>query len=143
MQQLNLLHQFYGQVSIPSEVHEDVVLAGSGRPGAKEVSGADWIQVRSSPPPDSSVVTACVGLGAGERNAIYLGLSLSADLVLIDEGRARRAATKVGLSVAGSLAILERGALLGRVDDLRSVYLNLLEQGIASIPSYWKKALDG
>lgn len=32
--------------------------------------------------------------------------------------------------MAGSLAILERGARLGRVDDLRSVYLSLLEQGI-------------
>jgi hypothetical protein len=55
---------------------------------------------------------------------------LSADLVLIDEERARRAARVVGVSIAGSIAILERGAKLSRVTDLRSVYSNLLDQGI-------------
>ena len=51
-------------------------------------------------------------------------------VVFIDEGRARRAARTVGLNVAGSIAVLERGAKLNRVADLRSVYLSLLEQGI-------------
>jgi predicted nucleic acid-binding protein len=55
---------------------------------------------------------------------------MSTDLVLIDEERARRAAKGVGLHVAGSIAVLERGAGLGRVNDLRAVFLNLLEQGI-------------
>jgi hypothetical protein len=32
--------------------------------------------------------------------------------------------------VAGSIAVLERGAQAGRIADLRSVYLSLLEQGI-------------
>jgi hypothetical protein len=44
--------------------------------------------------------------------------------------RAGRAAKKIGLSVAGSIAILERGSQLKKVDDLRSVYRSLLEQGI-------------
>lgn len=65
-----------------------------------------------------------------ETSVIYLAWALGADLILIDEGRARRAAKSLELNVAGSLAILERGARLGRVDDLRSVYLSLLEQGI-------------
>jgi predicted nucleic acid-binding protein len=68
--------------------------------------------------------------GAGERSIIYLASTLSADLVLVDEEQARRAAKTAGLSVAGSIAILERGAKLSRVADLRSVYLSLLEQGI-------------
>jgi predicted nucleic acid-binding protein len=51
-------------------------------------------------------------------------------LVLIDEGRARRAAKAVGLAVAGSIAILERGAMLHKIADLRSVYLDLIAQGI-------------
>ena len=69
-------------------------------------------------------------MGVGERSIIFLASELSADLVLIDEERARRAAKTVDLNVAGSIAILERGAKLGWVDDLRSVYLSLLEQGI-------------
>jgi predicted nucleic acid-binding protein len=73
---------------------------------------------------------ACVGLGDGERSLIYLAATLTADLVLIDEARARRAAKTAGLNVAGSIAILERGAKLHRVEDLRSVYLSLLSQGV-------------
>ena len=33
-------------------------------------------------------------------------------------------------NVAGSIAILERGARLGRVHDLRTVFENLLDHGI-------------
>jgi uncharacterized protein len=66
----------------------------------------------------------------GERSIIHLASALNSDLVLIDEERTRRAAKSVGLKVAGSIAVLERAAKLGRVDDLRSVYMRLLEQGI-------------
>jgi predicted nucleic acid-binding protein len=90
-----------------------------------------WIRVQPSPSVSSpKVQAACTGLGAGERSVICLASALTANLVLIDEERARRAAKTVGLNVAGSIAVLERGARLNRVVDLRSVYLNLLEQGI-------------
>jgi uncharacterized protein len=130
-QQLDLLREFYGQVAIPREVHEEVTVAGAGLPGAEEVQRASWIQVQPTPSePSAAVKASCSGLGVGERSAIYLASSLSADLVLIDEERARRAAKNVDLSVAGSIAILERGARLKRVADLRVVYLRLLDQGI-------------
>ena len=60
----------------------------------------------------------------------YLASSLSAEIVLIDEERARRAAKSAGFSVAGSIAVLERGARLKKVADLRSIYASLLDQGI-------------
>jgi predicted nucleic acid-binding protein len=44
--------------------------------------------------------------------------------------RARRAARSAGLVVVGAIAILERGARLKKVADLRSVYLSLLNQGV-------------
>lgn len=55
-----------------------------------------------------------------------LASSLRVGVVLTDEVRARRAAHNAGLPVA----LLERGARLKIVADLRSVYLNLLDQGI-------------
>lgn len=79
--------------------------------------------------------------GVGERSAIYLGLALKAGLVLIDEDKARRAAKSVGLVIAGSIAILERGARLKKVLDLRSVYLDLLDQGIRFSPDLFDQSL--
>jgi predicted nucleic acid-binding protein len=80
--------------------------------------------------PSATLKSVCLGLGTGERGAIYLAAALRAEIVLIDEERARRAAKSAGLTVAGSIAILERGAGLNKVDDLRTVYLNLLNQGV-------------
>jgi uncharacterized protein len=129
--QIELLREFFVEIAIPREVYEEVSVAGAGLPGAEEVRGASWIRVHSDRlEPRESVKAACAGLGRGEQSAIYLGVGLGADLILIDEERARRAAKSAGLAVAGSLAILERGARLHKIPDLRLVYLDLIEQGI-------------
>ena len=126
-----LLREFCGEVVVSREVYDEIVVAGAGMPGADETRRADWIRIRpgsAEAPPE--VNAACLRLGAGERSVICLASVLKADLVLIDEERARRAAKAVGLGVAGSISVLERGAKLNLVPDLRSVYLDLLEQGI-------------
>jgi predicted nucleic acid-binding protein len=114
---LELLHEFYGQILIPREVHEEVTVAGLGLPGPEEVRRATWIEVRTATaehvgPP---VKSACAGLGAGERSVIYLAVELNPVLVLMDEDKARRVMKTFGLPVAGSIAVLERGAQLKRV----------------------------
>ncbi len=53
-----------------------------------------------------------------------------ADLVLLDEWKARRVARDAGLSVVGCLGILEVGARRGLVPDLRQAYTDLLRHGI-------------
>jgi uncharacterized protein len=112
-QHFELLHEFYGQLIVSREVHDEIAVAGAGLPGADEMQQANWIQVQPNPSESSPEVhAACRGLGAGERSIIYLASALTADLVLIDEERARRAAKAVGLNVAGSIAVLERGATL-------------------------------
>ncbi|MCU1236927.1 MAG: hypothetical protein JWP63_4894 [Candidatus Solibacter sp.] len=74
---------------------------------------------------------ACEGLGAGERGAIcLLAKSLSADLVFLDEWKARRIAREAGLAIVGCLGVLEAGARRGYVPDLREAYIDLLRQGI-------------
>jgi predicted nucleic acid-binding protein len=86
--QLELLRDFYGQVAIPREVYEEVIVAGAGMAGAEEVRRASWIRVQSNPKEATSTVkAACAGLGEGERGAIYLASTLSAEIVFIDEDR--------------------------------------------------------
>jgi predicted nucleic acid-binding protein len=140
--QLEFLHEFYGQILIPREVYEEVTVTGAGLPGADEVQHASWIEVgRATSEVDPAVESACVGLGAGERGVIYLATALKAALVLIDEDRARRVAKALGLAAAGSIAVLERGAQLKKVPDLRSVYLDLLDQGIRFSPDLLNQSL--
>jgi predicted nucleic acid-binding protein len=40
--QLEILRHLYGRIVIPNEVHAEVVLRGSGKPGAIEVRTATW-----------------------------------------------------------------------------------------------------
>lgn len=131
-QYFELLRESYGEIIIFREVYNEVAIAGSGLPGADEMQRASWIRVESETPADlpPRVASACVGLGAGERSVICFAAPLSADLVLIDEERARRAAKSLGLRVAGSIAVLEHGAKLSLVHDLRAVFVTLLNQGI-------------
>jgi predicted nucleic acid-binding protein len=89
---LELLHEFYGQILIPREVHEEVTVAGIGLPGVDEVRRASWIEVRTVTSEDFAVGDACAGLGAGDRSVIYLSAALKPALLLIDEERARRVA---------------------------------------------------
>ena len=129
---LNLLASFYKRILIPAEVHHEVTVAGRGLPGAEEVRKANWIEVASPQKflADPSLAHACQNLGGGERGVIVLAMSLQADLVLLDEWKARRVARDAGLSVVGCLGILEASARKGLVSDLRQAYVDLLRQGI-------------
>jgi predicted nucleic acid-binding protein len=108
-----------------------VTVADRGLPGAEEVRNAHWIEVApQKSPADPPLAQACQGLGAGERGAILLAKSLEADLILMDERKARRVARDAGLSVVGCLGVLEEGARRGLVSDLRPAYIDLLRQGV-------------
>ena len=55
-------------------------------------------------------------LGAGERAAITLALSLYADLILIDERKGTAVALGKGFDVTGTLGVLNLAARRGMVD---------------------------
>ena len=119
---------FYKRILVPAEVHHEVTVDGRGLAGAEEVRNAVWIEVVPlGSATDPLLEAACQGLGAGERGAILLAKSLPADLVLLDESKARRIAREARLAIVGCLGVLEAGGL---VPDLRQAYMDLLRQGI-------------
>jgi uncharacterized protein len=129
--QLHLLASFYKRILVPAEVHHEVTVDGRGLPGAEEVRNAGWIEVSAQGSNvDLSLERACQGLGKGERGAILLAKTLPADLILLDEWKARRIAREAGLSVMGCLGVVEAGARKGLVSDLSQAYIDLLRHGI-------------
>ena len=52
-------------------------------------------------------VDSSLALGTGEREAIVLSLELHADLLLMDDKKARRIAKEHGIRVAGTLGMLK------------------------------------
>lgn len=127
----DLLPKLYGIIVIPTEVYNEVVIAGAGLPGAKQTAGANWIQI--SAVRDAAALKMAVektGLGAGEVSAVILAQELSADLLLVDEWKARRFALAEGLSVKGCIGILESFHRRGLLLDLRGAYIRLLAEKI-------------
>jgi predicted nucleic acid-binding protein len=64
-------------------------------------------------------------LEAGEQEAIVLAQELPADIVLIDDGKARDLAMARGLRAMGTIGVLEQAAVQGLV-DLPEVLARLL-----------------
>ncbi len=125
------LHRLFPRVSISSEVHYEVVIAGAGLPGASEVSKAEWIEVKAPQNPAGlSSAQRKYGLGPGEMSTILLAKELGANPVLLDDYRARRLAKGEGLEILGSAGLLETFYLRRYLSDLRGAFRQLLGNNV-------------
>lgn len=102
-----------------SEVYAEVErLIDVGFVGVTEASKRELLDVLSS------------SLGMGEAEVIAVASDVGADVVLLDDLRARRIARRLGLKVMGTLgalkALIEMGFIEGSPEDLCST---LIEQG--------------
>ena len=102
---LHLLQRFFVTVLIPQAVHEEVVRAGVGRPGSREVRQADWIQLRTVSD-ETRVAYLRAELDPGEAEVLVLGEEVSADLLLVDEPKARLAAGLLDLRCVGAIGLV-------------------------------------
>jgi predicted nucleic acid-binding protein len=104
----------FGTVFVPDAVHKE--LCHPAAPAAVRdwaASLAAWVEVR---PVEAIDDTALQPLGAGERAAITLALSLRADLILIDERKGTTVALRKGFDVSGTLGVLRLAAQRGLID---------------------------
>ena len=128
---LPLLRDLFGRIHLAGEVFHEVTILGAGRPGAEAVRAADWIEVHPpASPPALAAARQEHSLGAGEVGTVLLARAIAADLAIVDERIARRFAHDQGLKVMGCVGILEISYRRGLVKDLRSIYAQLLAQGI-------------
>lgn len=138
---LSLLPALFEEVLVPQAVRDEVLRAEAGVRGLvalREAFAADWLEVRTVADP-VAVAALQTDLDRGESEAIVLMREAGADLLLLDDRRARAAAQREGLPLIGTLGILrlarERGlipAVLPFLDELRQhgfrISANLVEQ---------------
>jgi predicted nucleic acid-binding protein len=72
-----------------------------------------WLDVLEVTPSDDPAFQA---LDAGERSALTLGMSIGADLILIDDRKGAAVALQKGFEVTGTLGLLTRSAQRGLLD---------------------------
>jgi predicted nucleic acid-binding protein len=127
---LELLPQLYQTIAITPQVYDEVVVRGAGLTGSAEIAGSKWIDIKMvKNAADLTIAHQRFGLGIGELSAIMLGLELKADLVLIDDMKARKAAQEQGLAVLGCVGVFEQAFTSHLLSDLPQAYRQLLASG--------------
>ena len=102
---LELLPSLYKQVLIPSAVYEEVTASKRDLPPVIDLALQPWLVIASAND-QHRVQELRENLDPGEAEAIVLAIERRADLLLVDERRARRTATAAGLTVTGLLGVV-------------------------------------
>ena len=109
-----MLPKLFGRIVIPEVVYHE--LSNEFSPSSVRtwiLNVPNWLTIQAvNQPSDESLDL----LDPGERAAILLAQELNADLLLLDEMKARRTATERGLAISGILGILDRSATQKLID---------------------------
>ena len=110
--EIELLPKLFGTIIIPQAVLSELQRAET--PNQVKMwlaTNPAWLELRNV-----SVIDSTIALGAGECEAISLAKEINADLVLIDDKKARQAAIERNLTVAGTLNILELASVKNLIE---------------------------
>ena len=124
---LDLLKETFSKVYIPEEVFKEVVERGKGKPGSKVIKEAVWIEPK--PVKDKIQVAFLLGsLEKGEAEVLVLARELKADLILLDEEKARKSAVIAGFEIMGLLGLFILAKNLGLIHKVRPLVDELLRK---------------
>lgn len=127
--QLELIHQQFGEILIPNAVLEELKV-NEERPGSQAIRAAissEWIKVKKVSNQTLAQLLKQT-LDRGESEAIALAIEIQADLTLLDEREARKVAKSLGLNVTGVLGILLRAKQMNKLESLESVINDLINK---------------
>jgi uncharacterized protein len=124
---LSLLGQVFGQVTIPTQVAEELDRGEHVLGHWREAPGADCLSVLA-PPSDPFLHQLSLQLDPGEAGAIALAVQHQA-LILLDEVAARKVAVHHHLRLTGTLGILAEAKRLTLVPSVRPLLDALAREG--------------
>lgn len=143
IERFELLRHILGHLYIPQAVYAEVVVQGARKAGSDETQKAlgDWINVLAVK--DATMTrTLLTKLGQGESEAISLAMEMQANLVLLDDRKARTMAEFMGLNVSGTIGMLIQAYRKGLVRDLEQVLDELKAKGFRIGDGVYSEALN-
>ncbi len=138
IEQIDILRVLFGSVVVPDVVMGELCRENTPSEVRRWVEASpDWLVEQPAP---SVTPDRFAHLGSGEAGVLSLAAGLQADLVLIDDRDARKAAQAGGLAVSGTIGVLDRAASRGLV-DLRSAFAALTKTNFRIAPSIFARVL--
>jgi predicted nucleic acid-binding protein len=137
---IDLLRQLYNTVLIPPAVERE--LAEGRRLGfdAPDTASLRWLKIR--PVQSRALVPIVVDLGAGEAEAIALGLENPGSLLLLDDHLARQIARLQGLTYTGTLGVLVKAKQMGLIPSVKQLIEMLRQEGMWITDAVVQTVLD-
>ena len=129
--QLDILRKIYGSIVIPKAVYAELIANRAFPDEANAIKNCAFI--RQEMVKDELAVRKLesnMNLDKGESEAIVLFEDLKADLLIVDERKARAVAKEMGIAVVGTLGTLVEAQRLGYVDKLRPLLERLITSNI-------------
>lgn len=123
---LDLLDLLYGDVRVPQSVFDEVT-AGNKVSFEKLY---DYLKDKKIPVSRNDVALTDYSLGTGEIDSMILYKKLNADLLLIDDKRARKIADFNGINTIGSLGVLYEAKISNHIDEIRPALLKIFNSQI-------------
>ena len=120
---LDLLRNLFGEVYIPKAVFDELTVNPDFTDEAEIVRNCDFISIQNVNDREVSLFRRTTGLDLGESEALVLTDSIKADLILIDEIRARQIARTIGFNIMGTVGILRAASRLSaeQVNELKAL----------------------
>src|SRR5215210_335625 len=123
---LSLLVDLFQEVRVPPAVLRECAVPG--KPEAERLEA--FLRERVVEVDLKQFVIAVAGLGQGELEAMALYKLLHADLMLVDDDRARKVARLNEIAVVGSLGILLKAKEAGLVLEIRPLLAAIQASGV-------------
>lgn len=137
--QINILPELFPQIIIPQAVYTELSNTAAPLPVQTWIADPpDWLRIKSVSQLSDDTVDL---LDPGERAAILLAQEINADLLLLDDMKARRIAISKGLSITGILGILDQAAFM-KLIDLPTVIQSLKNTSFWASDSLLQKLLE-
>jgi len=133
--QLDILNSLYGDIIIPEAVRDEVSVKDE-----HALINYSWIKVNaiSNVAAKEAFISS---LHDGEVEVMILAKEHDADLVIIDDGLARRYAKYQGLTVTGTVGVLCRAKQNGVINSIKPLLDDLCGFGFYISDNVFKEAL--
>lgn len=131
---LSHLDRLFGEIRVPQAVFRECTVPGK----FKTDRLASFLRGKVIEVDLNELVIAAAGLGNGELEAMALYKRIHADLLLVDDYRARAVARLNGMNVVGSLGVLLRAKEVGHISALAPLLIEIKAAGIR----YSKRLVD-
>ena len=137
--QFSLLKKLFGKIIIPRGVYDEIVV--ERKEGSDIFKKSTYLIVKDVED-RVSIDFLMSSFGKGEAEVLALAKEKKADLILLDEKRARKTARRAGFKVMGILGILVISKDRGFIPSVKPFIEELNRQGFRLSESIIKRTLE-